>query len=139
MTTFPIEHWQERAVEVSQRYNPDTGRSRMANNAFADLAPEFAELVQVVARGRCYADDTLDARTRALLTVACLVGMGEPRYAQTWISNALNVGATRDEIVELILQLFTYVGTPNTVAAFEAAKVVFDEREALSTDQDGQP
>ena len=80
MTTFPIDHWQERAVEVSQRYNPGTGRSRMANNAFADLAPEFAELVQVVARGRCYADDTLDARTRALLTVACLVGMGEPRY-----------------------------------------------------------
>ena len=56
MTTFPIEHWQERAVEVSQRYNPHTGRSRMANNAFADLAPEFAGhsamLEELRSRGR---------------------------------------------------------------------------------------
>ncbi len=37
------------------------------------------------------------------------------------------VGATREEIIELMIQLFTYVGTPKAVTGFAAAKAVFDE------------
>jgi alkylhydroperoxidase/carboxymuconolactone decarboxylase family protein YurZ len=40
----------------------------------------------------------------------------------------MNVGATPDEIVELMVQLFVYVGTPHAVVGFEAAKAVFAER-----------
>jgi 4-carboxymuconolactone decarboxylase len=128
MASFPIDEWERRAEEVKRRFYPRTGTSRLAGNAMAELAPEFADLVQVVARGRSYADERLDLKTRALCTVSCLVALGEPRYVATWVANAMNVGATQDEIVELLLQLFTYVGTPKTVAGFEAAKSVFDER-----------
>ena len=128
MTTFPIEEWQARAEGVKQRFYPTTGQSRLARNAMAELDPAFAELIMTIARGRSYADDTLDLKTRALCTIACLVGMGEPRYAANWVANAMNVGATRDEIVELMVQLSTYVGTPKAFAGFEAAKSAFDER-----------
>ena len=125
---FPIEQWQQRADDVKRRFYREAGRSRLAGNAMAELDPEFAELVQVIARGRSYADPTIDLKTRALCTVACLVGLGEQRYVENWISNAMNVGATRDEIVELMVQLFVYVGTPKAVTGFEAAKAVFAER-----------
>lgn len=125
---FPIDQWQARAETVKKQFYPSTGKSRLAGNAMAELDPEFAELVQVVARGRSYADPTLDLKTRALCTVACLVALGKQTYVENWIANAMNVGATRDEIVELMVQLFVYVGTPHAVVGFEAAKAVFDER-----------
>ena len=125
---FPIDEWQARAATVKKQFYPTTGTSRLAGNAMAELDPEFAELIQVVARGRAYADPTLDLKTRALCTVACLVALGKQSYVENWIANAMNVGATRDEIVELMVQLFVYVGTPHSVVGFEAAKAVFNER-----------
>jgi 4-carboxymuconolactone decarboxylase len=125
---FPIDEWNARAQAVKKQFYPSTGRSRLAGNAMAELDPEFAELIQVVARGRAYADPTLDLKTRALCTVACLVGLGEQRYIENWISNAMNAGATKQEIVEIMVQLFVYVGTPRSVTGFEAAKAVFTER-----------
>ena len=125
---FPFEEWSNRAEAVKRQFYPSTGRSRLAGNAMAELDPEFAELIQVVARGRGYADPTIDLKTRALCTVACLVGLGEQRYVENWIANAMNVGATKGEIVELMVQLFVYVGTPRAVVGFEAAKAVFAER-----------
>ena len=82
-----------------------------------------------MARGRSYANETIDLKTRALLTVACLVGMGEQPYIETWMANAMAAGATREEIVELVIQLFTYVGTPKAVTGFAAAKAVFDAQD----------
>jgi 4-carboxymuconolactone decarboxylase len=125
---FPIDEWQTRAEAVKKQFYPSTGTSRLAGNAMAELDPTFAELIQVVARGRAYADPTLDLKTRALCTVACLVALGKQPYVENWIANAMNVGATREEIVELMVQLFVYVGTPHAVVGFEAAKAVFDER-----------
>ena len=125
---FPVEEWSKRAEAVKKQFYPSTGRSRLAGNAMAELDPEFAELIQVVARGRAYADPTLDLKTRALCTVACLVSLGEQKYVENWIANAMNVGATKDEIVELMVQLFVYIGTPRAVIGFEAAKAVFAER-----------
>ena len=125
---FPVEEWSKRAEAVKKQFYPSTGRSRLAGNAMAELDPEFAELIQVVARGRAYADPTLDLKTRALCTVACLVSLGEQKYVENWIANAMNVGATKDEIVELLVQLFVYIGTPRAVIGFEAAKAVFSER-----------
>ena len=56
MTTFPLDEWQARAKTVESRLYPSTGRSRLAANAMAELEPELAELVQVIARGRSYGD-----------------------------------------------------------------------------------
>ena len=127
MATHPIDEWEAAAAEVRSRLASTKLRPRFERNPMAELAPDFAALVQTVARGRSYANPTLDLKTRALLTVACLVGMGEQAYIEAWIANAMTAGATREEIVELLIQLFTYVGTPKTVTGFAAAKAVFDE------------
>jgi 4-carboxymuconolactone decarboxylase len=127
MSRHPIEEWEAAAAEVRGRLASRSVKPRFEGNPMAELAPEFAELIQTVARGRSYANPTLDLKTRALCTVACLVGLGQQPYIETWIANAMTAGATREEIVELMIQLFTYVGTPKTVAGFAAAKAIFDE------------
>jgi Carboxymuconolactone decarboxylase family len=47
---------------------------------------------------------------------------------------ALNRGATRDEIIETILQCAPYIGFPKTNHALKAAKDVFDQWEAKKED-----
>ena len=100
-------------------------RRLLAAHADVTIAGEAVNADDAVA---CLADPTIDLKTRALCTVACLVGLGEQRYVENWIANSMNVGATKDEIVELMVQLFVYVGTPKAVIGFEAAKAVFAER-----------
>jgi 4-carboxymuconolactone decarboxylase len=127
MAKYPIEEWEAAAEEVRDRLASTSVKPRFDGNPMAELAPEFAQLIQTLARGRSYADPTLDLKTRALCTVACLVGLGQQPYIETWIANAMTVGASKEEIVELMIQLFTYVGTPRAVTGFAAAKAVFDE------------
>ena len=125
MSPFPLEQWEANAAEIVRRFY-GSGQSPMAVNGMAALDPELADLVQVIARGRSYADPTVDLKTRALCTMTCLVGLGQQRYIETWMANSLTVGATVEEISSLLSQLFVYVGTPKTVTAFDALQSVID-------------
>jgi 4-carboxymuconolactone decarboxylase len=46
------------------------------------------------------------------------------------INGALNVGCTREEIVEVIMQMSVYAGFPAALNGLFAAKEVFKERES---------
>ena len=129
MSSFPIEQWEAQAQEVADRFY-STGRSPMAANGMAELDPELAALVQVIARGRSYADATVDLKTRALCTVACLVALGEQPYIETWVANAMKAGATVEEIASIMSQLFVYVGTLKSVTGFNALVAARDRAAA---------
>jgi len=45
------------------------------------------------------------------------------------INRALNVGCSRTEVVEVIIQMAVYAGFPAALNGLSAAKKVFDERE----------
>jgi 4-carboxymuconolactone decarboxylase len=125
--------WHDDAATVRSRLHPQHATSDLSENAMAALSPEFAAVLGDWALSR-YVGSTLDLRTRALCTVAALVALGESRYTQNWIGNALNAGATRDEIVALLEQLAAYVGVPKSVAAFAAARAAFDDEPRRSLD-----
>jgi 4-carboxymuconolactone decarboxylase len=122
------EEWRADAMTTRARLHPSTGQPSLGNNPMADLDAEFATLVIDFALGGEYARPELDLKTRAMCTVAALIALGEEPYAANWIDNALNVGATREEIVALLRQLFFYIGTPRTVSGFGVAKAVFGAR-----------
>ncbi|HJT25105.1 MAG TPA: carboxymuconolactone decarboxylase family protein, partial [bacterium] len=52
-----------------------------------------------------------------------------PLQLKSHIKGALNVGVTKEQIVELILQMAVYAGFPAAMNAMYAAKEVFKERE----------
>lgn len=78
-----------------------------------------------------YTRPGLDLKTREMLTVAALIVLG---YAQAelkeHIQGALNVGCTRDEILEIILQMAVYAGFPAALEAVKTAATVFDDTQA---------
>jgi len=81
--------------------------------------------------GRTFNREGLDAKTRLLVTLAALTVLGaqaEPQIRLT-IRHALEAGATKREIAEVIWQMSMFGGLPAMQKALEIAQAVFAEIE----------
>ena len=78
--------------------------------------------------GELYSRDVLDARTRELCTVAALTvqGLALPEL-KVHVKGALNCGATREEVVEVITQMIAFCGFPAATNALLVAKEAYEE------------
>jgi len=95
----------------------------------ADIAPDFARYVVEFPFGDIYNRPGLDLRTRVIATVAALTAMGTaPAQLKVHIHGALNVGCTRTEITEVIMQMAVFAGFPAALNGLAAARAVFAER-----------
>lgn len=98
--------------------------------ALADIAPDFARYIVEFAFGDIYSRPGLTLRDREIATVAALTAMGTATpQLKVHLHAALNVGITRDEIVEIIMQMAVYAGIPAALNGLFAAKEVFGETE----------
>ncbi len=96
--------------------------------ATQELAPFFSRWVYESVFGDLYARPQLDLKTRVLLTLVALSVQGRMAQLRGYIGASLNLGWTREEIVEAIVQLAPYQGVPATHDALAAAKEVFESR-----------
>jgi len=95
------------------------------------IAPDLARYVIEFPFGDIYQRPGLDLRSRELATVAALTALGNARpQLKVHLNGALNVGCTRTELVELIMQMAVYAGFPSALNGMFAAKEVFTERDA---------
>ena len=93
-----------------------------------DIAPDLARFIIEFSYSDIIARPTLDNRIRELATVALLTALGTAQpQLKVHISAALNVGATRQEIVEVIQQMAVYAGFPAALNGISAAREVFVE------------
>jgi 4-carboxymuconolactone decarboxylase len=78
-----------------------------------------------------YTRPGLDLITREMLTIAALTVLGYPQAElKDHIRGALNVGVTRDQILEIILQMAVYAGFPAALEAVKTAAHVFAENQS---------
>lgn len=93
-----------------------------------EISPEFAKVNVEFPFGELYTRDILDDKTRELCTVAALTvqGFAMPQL-KIHVNAALNCGASRKEIVEVITQMIAYCGFPGATNALLATKDVFAE------------
>lgn len=97
--------------------------------SLADIAPDFSRLLVEFAFGDIYSRPALDLRTRELAVVAALTALGNAApQLKVHLHGALNVGCSRDEVVETIMQMAVYAGFPAALNGLFAAKEVFAER-----------
>lgn len=122
----------DRLIRGQARLKEITGRSgEQVMAALAEVAPDFARYIFEFGYGDIYSRPGLDLRTRMLATVAGLVSLGHAeRELEVHIGSALNVGATREEVVETIMQMALYAGFPAALDALLIAKKVFAARES---------
>ncbi len=94
-----------------------------------DIAPDFSRYIIEFAFGDIYSRPALDLKSRELAVVAALTALGNAApQLKVHLHGALNVGCSRDEIVEVIMQMAVYAGFPAALNGLFAAKEVFAEK-----------
>ena len=116
-------------------YLTQTQGQKVADRIEADLrntSNSYADFSISSTYGDVFTRPGLDTRSRVLATITILATIGgcEPQL-KLHIRSALRMGATGDEIVELIIQIAAYAGAPRASNAFLAAREVF-EREGVT-------
>lgn len=112
------------ALALLERLEPGASK-RVAENldGFHNDATEILlgfAFTDVVAR------EGISLKTREMLTVAMLAAMGTAQgQLEFHMRAALNSGVTREEIVEIVLQVAVYAGIPASMNAITAAKSAF--------------
>ena|SRR5579883_3272196 len=91
------------------------------------LAPEYFDLVRRYCFGEVWSRPNLAVRDRSLVTVAMLAALGRHEELKAHLAGARNVGLTRDELVEVLMQVGVYAGVPAGVAALTAAADVLGD------------
>ena len=122
------EERRERGLRALAEITGASGESVV--HSLRDLAPDLADWIVDFSYGDVMARPGLDRRTRQLATIAALAAMSHLPQLKVHITGALNVGCTRQEIVEVILQMTVFAGFPAAINALNVAREVFTAREA---------
>lgn len=123
MSAMPSER-RTQALALLEWLEPGAPKRVTENlDGFHDDATEILlgfAFTDVVAR------EGISLKTREMLTVSMLAAMGTaPGQLEFHIRAALNTGTTREEIVEIVLQVAVYAGIPASMNAITAAKSAF--------------
>lgn len=109
----------------------DGAAGRAVIDSLADIAPDFADLLFEFPFGDIYARPGLDLRAREIATIAALCAMGTARpQLEVHIRAGLNVGLSRHEITEVLIQMAVYAGFPAALNGLAAARAVFSQEAA---------
>jgi len=105
--------WGERVAGADQTAEP-----------FAAVAPDFFPLVREFCFGMFWSRPGLAVRDRSLITVVMLAALGRQEELRGHLAGALNVGLTKEELVEALMQVAVYAGVPAAVNALTTAASV---------------
>src|ERR671933_32852 len=118
----------DRGIEKIRQVYGEAGENVIKN--LKDISPEFARYIIEFPFGEIYSRSGLDPKSREIAIVASLVTIGNASsQLKVHINGALNVGCSRTEIIEVIMQMAVYAGFPAALNGLFVAKEVFDELE----------
>jgi 4-carboxymuconolactone decarboxylase len=118
----------QRGWEKLREIDGEAGERVVAS--LQDIAPDFGRYLIEFPFGDIYSRPGLDLKSREIAVVAALTALGNAApQLKVHIHGALNVGCTRQEVVEVIMQMAVYAGFPAALNGLFAAKEVFRERD----------
>ncbi len=118
----------ERGLEKLKEVDGEAGETVI--EGLKDIAPDLARYVIEFPFGDVHCRPGLDLKSREIAAVAALTALGTATpQLKVHINGALNVGLSRQEVVEIIIQMTVYAGFPAALNGMFAAKEVFQERD----------
>jgi len=100
-----------------------------ASRAYLEqLDPELHRYIVEFVYGDVYAGDALDAKTRALCTVAMLASTGQQLQLGVYVRSARRQGAAEEEIREVLRQVAVYAGFPAAWNALATMRAALDDK-----------
>jgi len=103
------------------------------------ISPDFARYLVEFPFGDIYSRPGLGLREREIATIAALAAMGNATpQLRVHIRAGLNVGLTRAEITEVLMQMAVYAGFPAALNGLFAAREVFADAAGDSPEPPGR-
>lgn len=120
-------HYSETAMEKLVEILGDKN-AKHAVKYFESLSPDFSHCLVNYVYGIVAQRSEISPKTRELAIVSNIMGQGSSSFAlRTHLKSMLNVGWTKDEIIEIVIELTAYNGFPRCIETLEIFKVVCDE------------
>lgn len=108
---------------MSEKIVQTAGRDRLG-----EFAPEFAHLNDDVLFGEVWNNDSIDIKTRCIITVTALMSSGILDSSLKYhLVNAKKNGVTKKEIAAIITHVTMYTGWPKGWAVFNMAKEIWND------------
>ncbi len=92
-----------------------------------DFTAAFQDFITRYAWGEVWHSDAVQQRTRSMLTLALLAGLGNEDEFAMHVRAARRIGVTPEEIREVLMHVAIYAGVPRANSAFAAANTILDE------------
>ena len=113
-------------------------RREVLGDAYVDAAAKtttdfnrpFQELIAEYVWGTLWSRTGIDRRTRAMINLGVLTAMGRTEEIKIYLGAAQNVGVSRDDVREVLMQTAIYCGIPAALDSFRVAQNFFNEQDA---------
>jgi 4-carboxymuconolactone decarboxylase len=115
-----------RGVEARKALFGEEGVRRA--EAWARIDQGWVDFLMESVWGGILSRPGLNRRDRELVTVAALAALDRPRELEFHVNGALAAGLSKEEIVEVLIQIAVYAGVPCAVEGLTTAERVFKER-----------
>jgi 4-carboxymuconolactone decarboxylase len=120
-----------RGIDVLQRLSGES--IEQVTNKVAEIAPDFARMTIEFPFGDLYSRGVLDLRTREIAAISALAALGRIPQLRVHVTAALNLGMSREEIVELLMQVSIYAGFPPALNALAECHDLLVEEEGAAS------
>jgi len=107
-----------RGVDVVQKLSSGSLEKFLKTSRIAEVAPDFVRMTIEFVFGDIYSRDALTLRDREIAAIASLASLGHAGpQLRTHIEAALQLGLSKAEIVEILMQIGIYSGFPSALNA----------------------
>jgi 4-carboxymuconolactone decarboxylase len=97
--------------------------------SMADIAPDMADFLLDFPYGTIFSREILTPQLKEIIAIAGMTATGTMKpQLQVHIKAALNVGLTKEQIIEVMIHTTIYAGFPAALSGISAAKEVFAEK-----------
>ncbi len=125
---MPIEERYEKGLKLLRKMLGEE-RAEETRKAWQELSPDFERYVLDFLSGEIWSRTGLPLKIKSLVTVSALAALGRTQGLELNIHMALKNGATRDDIIETLIQIAPYAGFPACWEGLLVARKVFDSPE----------
>lgn len=117
----------EKGLKQLQSIDGEAGSKVISS--LEDIAPDLGRFIIEFAFGDIYTRGGLNLQEREMITLSSLLTAGGcEAQLEVHINAALNVGISKEKIIECLMQCIPYTGFPKVLNAVFVAKKVFEER-----------
>lgn len=124
--TFPHKDSHDRGMETRRSVLGDD-HVNQALAAETDLSADFQSYIVEAAWSAVWSRPGLDKRTRHLITIALLAGLGHQHELELHLRSIQNTSTSPEDVREALMHVAVYAGVPAANSAFALLNRIFGE------------